>query len=137
VYFSLAPVLEGKVALLAQSPYLRLALSPEIMRGQWATRLLDPSRLENEFTASVDADVLCLESNYLQSSAARKLVARYLADNHGVLLFVNRLTPAIEGYLRELGFEAQGTVTAGPEGPDRFQFIFSNHPIFHPFLSPD
>jgi hypothetical protein len=137
VYFSLAPVVEGKVALLAQSPYLRLALSPDIMRGQWATRLLDPTQLEAELARSSDADVFCLESNYLQSSAARKLVARYLANNHGVLLFVNRLTPAIEGYLRELGFEAQGTVSSGPEGPDRFQFIFSNHPIFHPFLSPD
>ena len=33
VYFSMAPVREGKVALLAQSSYLRLALSPDIMRA--------------------------------------------------------------------------------------------------------
>jgi hypothetical protein len=28
-------------------------------------------------------------------------------------------------------------VQAGPEGPEKFQFVFSNHAIFHPFLSPD
>ena len=137
LFFSLPPVVEGKVALLAQSPYLRLALSPEIMRGQWATRVLDPTQLDDELAASNDADVLCLESNFLQSSAARKLLSRYLSNNRGVLLFINRLTPAIEGFLRELGFEAQGTVDTGPEGPEKFQFVFSNHPIFHPFLSPD
>src|SRR5262249_43019541 len=136
-FFSLPPVIEGKVALLAQSAYLRLALSPDIMRGQWVTRVLDPARLEDEVAANQDADVLCLESNYLQSSAARKLVSRYLGNHRGVLLFVNRLTPAIEGCLRELGFEVEGTREAGAEGPEKFQFVFSNHPIFHPFLSPD
>ena len=136
-FFSLAPVVEGKVALLAQSPYLRLALSPEIMRGQWVARVLDPARLENEVATNQDADVLCLESNYLQSSAARKLVSRYLGNHRGVFLIVNRLTPAIEGCLRELGFEAEGSRQSGPEGPEKFQFVFSNHPIFHPFLSPD
>jgi len=137
LFFSLAPVVEGKVALLAQSPYLRLALSEEIMRGQWATRVLDPTHLDEETATNADADVLCLESNYLQSSAARKLLARYLATKRGVLLFVNRLTPAIEGCLREFGFETEGAVNTGPEGPERFQFVFSNHPIFHPFLSPE
>jgi hypothetical protein len=136
-FFSLAPVVEGKVALLAQSPYLRLALSPEIMRGQWVARILDPARLEEEVAANQDADVLCLESNYLQSSAARKLVSRYLGNHRGVFLIVNRLTPAIEGCLRELGFEADGTRMVGSETPEKFQFVFSNHPIFHPFLSPD
>ena len=137
VFFSLAPVVEGHVALLAQSPYLRLALSPEIMRGRWATRLLDPTKLAAEFAASQDADVLCLESNYLQSGDARKLLSRYLSEGRGVLLLVNRVTPSIAGCLRELGFETEGTVKAPAASPERFQFVFSNHPIFHPFLSPD
>jgi hypothetical protein len=68
VFFSLPPVIEGKVALLAQSPFLRLALSPEIMRGQWATRFLDPAKLGAELETNQDADVLCLESSYLQST---------------------------------------------------------------------
>ncbi len=137
VFFSLAPLVEGKVALLAQSQYLRLALSPEIMRGQWAARLLQPAALGEELTANQDADVLCLESNFLQSSDARKLLGRYLSNGRGVILLVNRLTPAIKGCLRELGFEAEDTVSAGQGAAERFQFVLSNHPIFHPFLSPD
>ena len=137
VFFSLPPMVEGKVALLAQSPYLRLALSPDIMRGRWSTRILDPGKLGAELAANQDADVLCLESNYLQSGDARKLLWRYLTNGRGVFLVVNRVTPAIDGCLRELGFEAEGAVHA-PEGkPEKFQFIYSNHPIFHPFLSPD
>jgi DNA-binding protein len=135
-FFSLAPVREGKVALLAQSPYLRLALSPEIMRGQWATRVLEPTNLGRELSDGQDADVLCLESSYLASPEARKLLMQYLSRGRGVFLIVNRLTPAAEGCLRELGFEAE-SLTTGPERPEKFQFFFSNHPIFHPFLSPD
>jgi hypothetical protein len=137
VFFSLAPVIEGHVALLAQSPYLRLALSPEIMRGQWAARVLEPTKLGEELAANQDADVLCLESNYLQSSEARSLLWRYLTSGRGVLLLVNRMTPGIAGCLRELGFEAGNTVTPEKGAAERFQFVFSNHPIFHPFLSAD
>jgi Aerotolerance regulator N-terminal/von Willebrand factor type A domain len=137
VFFSLPPVIEGKVALLAQSPYLRLALSPEVMRGQWATRVLEPTKLGAELAANDDADVLVVESNFLQSSDARKLLWRYVSNGRGALLLVNKVTPAITGCLRELGFEVEGTVTADKANAERFQFVFSNHPIFHPFLSPD
>jgi len=137
VYFSLPPVVEGKVTLLAQSHYLRIALSPEIMRGQWATRVLDPTKLSDELSANQDAEVLCIESNFLQSGDARKLLWRYLSNGRGVILLVNRVTPAITGCLRELGFEVEGTVNAGKDAPEKFEFILSNHPIFHPFLSPE
>jgi Aerotolerance regulator N-terminal len=137
VYFSLPPVVEGKVALLAQSHYLRVALSPEIMRGQWATRVLDPTKLSDELAANQDAEVLCIESNFLQSGDARKLLWRYLSNGRGVILLVNRVTPAITGCLRELGFEVEGTVNAGKDAPEKFEFVLSNHPIFHPFLSPE
>jgi hypothetical protein len=137
VYFSLAPVIEGKVALLAQSPYLRLALSPDVMRGQWTTRILEPTKLAAELSASEDADVLVVESNYLQSADARKLLWRYVTNGRGVVLLVNRVTPSITGYLRELGFEAEGTINSPKGAAEKFQFVYSNHPIFHPFLSPD
>ncbi len=137
VFFSLPPVIEGKVALLAQSHYLRLALSQDIMRGQWATRFLEPSRLSDELAKNEDAEVLCLESNYLQSRDARTLLWRYLTNGRGVILLVNRITPTISGYLRELGFEADGVITNPTDRPGHFQFIFSNHPIFHPFTSPE
>jgi Aerotolerance regulator N-terminal len=137
VFFSLPPVIEGKVALLAQSPYLRLALSPDVMRGQWATRLLEPTKLAAELAATEDADVLVVESNYLQSSDARKLLWRYLSNGRGVVLLINRLTPSISGCLRELGFEAEGTTSVEKGSAETFQFVLFNHPIFHPFLSPD
>ena len=137
VYFSLAPVIEGKLALLAQSQYLRLALSPDVMRGQWATRVLEPTKLAAELAASEDADVLVVESNYLQSADARKLLWRYVTNGRGVLLLVNRLTPGISGCLRELGFEAEGTISTPKGTAEKFQFVCSNHPIFHPFLSSD
>ena len=137
VYFSLAPVIEGKLALLAQSQYLRLALSPDVMRGQWATRVLEPTKLAAELAASEDADVLVVESNYLQSTDARKLLWRYVTNGRGVLLLVNRLAPGISGCLRELGFEAEGTISTPKGTAEKFQFVCSNHPIFHPFLSSD
>jgi len=137
VFFSMAPVREGKVALLAQSPYLRLALSPEIMRGHWSTRMLEPARLAEEVAASQDAEVLVIESNYLQSADARKLVWRYLTNGRGVILLVNRITPVISGALRELGFEAQSELVVEKASGGRFQYVFSNHAIFHPFLSPE
>src|ERR1051326_610245 len=133
VFFSMAPVREGKVALLCQSSYLRLALSPEIMRGHWATRLLDASRLAEEVEANNDAEVLVIESNYLQSADARKLVWRYLSNGRGVFLMVNRVTPAVNGALRDLGFETQPEVADGHSA--KFQYVFSNHALFHPFLS--
>jgi hypothetical protein len=137
VFFSLAPVIEGKVALLAQSQYLRLALSPDVMRGQWAARVLEPTKLAAELAGNEDADVLVVESNYLQSGDARKLLWRYLTNGRGVVLLVNRVTPSISGCLRELGFEAEGTISTEKGSAERFQFVYSNHPIFHPFLSPD
>jgi len=137
VFFSLAPVIEGKVALLAQSPYLRLALSPEVMRGQWAMRVLEPTKLAAELAGTEDADVLVVESNYLQSGDARKLLWRYVTNGRGVVLLMNRVTPSISGCLRELGFEAGGTISTEKGSAERFQFVYSNHPIFHPFLSPD
>jgi hypothetical protein len=136
-YFALRPVQEGRVALLADSPYLRLALSPDIMRGQWATRVLDPANLGPEIAAAHEDDVLCIESGYLQSAEARKLLHRYLEHGRGVLLILNRVTPAADACLRELGFQVEGPVRTSPDEPERFQFVFSNHPIFHPFLSPD
>jgi len=136
-YFSLAPVREGKVELLAQSQHLRLALSPDIMRGQWATHLLAPSDLSSALSATEDADLICLESNYLQSGDVRKLVWRYLTNGRGVVLLVNRVTPGIKGYLGELGFEAEESVELARDKAEKFQFVSFNHPVFHPFLSPD
>lgn len=135
VVFTLAPVKEGQVVLLGQSPYLRLALSEEVMRGRWVAHALNPSELGASDAKARQGDVLCIESQYLQSAEARQLIWHYLTNRRGVLLLVNRVTPVVGGALRELGFEAQaGSATPSEQ---RIKYFFGYHPIFNPFLSPD
>lgn len=136
VFFALAPVQEGKVAVLAQSTFLKLALSPEIMRGHWASRFVEPTKISSELDANNDAEVLCIEASYLQSSDARKLLWRYLSNGRGVFLMVNRVNPSTKGFLKELGFEILSPDPA-KWGAANFQYIFANHAVFHPFTSPD
>lgn len=135
LFFVHPPVREGSVALLAQSAYLRLALSPEVMRGQWAARVIDPTKISAELAGEQDADVLCIESGYLQSPDARKLVWRYVTNGRGVILLANRLTPAVTGALRELGIEVDAPAESTQSG--NLAYAASGHPIFHPFRSPD
>ena len=135
-YFTVAPMIEGKVALLARSVFLKAALSPEVMRGQWRRQVLDLAD-HRVASAAPEADVLCIESSYLQSPEARSLVQRYLDTRRGVVLFVDRLSPTIDSNLRGLGFEPQGTITPGQSTPEHFRFVMSNHPIFEPFESSD
>jgi aerotolerance regulator-like protein/VWA domain-containing protein len=135
VYFVHPPVREGTVAVLAQSHYLRLALSPEVMRGHWAARLIDPGKISDQLASANDAEVLCIESAYLQSPDARKLVWRYLTNGRGVILLANRITPAVTGALRELGIELDSPAEAQRGG--KLVYVSSSHPIFHPFRSPD
>lgn len=135
VVFTLAPVKEGQVVLLGQSPYVRLALSEEVMRGRWVAHAMNPSELGASDVKARQGDVLCIESQYLQSAEARQLIWHYLTNRRGVLLLVNRVTPVVSGALRELGFEVQ----AGSAAPSdqRIKYFFGYHPIFSPFLSPD
>src|SRR2546427_5440884 len=53
-FFALPPVIEGKVVLLAQSSYLRLALSPDVMRDRKSTRL-------NSSHSQISYAVFCLK----------------------------------------------------------------------------
>lgn len=136
-YFSLAPVHEGKLLLLAQSPFLRLALSPDVMRGQWSTRRPDPSKISAELATDLEAEVFCLESSYLQSTEVRQLAWRYLTQGRGLVVLVNRTSPLITGALREMGFEVEASSNTSRRHEDKFQFMAVNHPLFRPFFSAD
>ncbi|MDB6053209.1 MAG: hypothetical protein JWN25_732 [Verrucomicrobiales bacterium] len=136
VYFSLPPVQEGKVAVLCQSQFLRLALSPEIMRGHWDTHFIEPSKIAAELETANDAEVLCIESSYLQSADARKLLWRYITNGRGVFLMMNRVTAVTKGFVKELGFECLPE-DSSKAGSANLQYLFANHPVFHPFTSPD
>jgi hypothetical protein len=137
VFCAVPPVLEGKVALLAESAYLRAAFSPDVMRGHWTARWLDFENPPRDDAVPENADVLCLESAYLQTPRTRALLAAYLSSGRGVLLLVNRLSPSIDGCLRELGFEPERMLTRPEDNSERFQFVVSSHPIFQPFQSAD
>lgn len=132
-YFALGPVREGRVLLLAESPFLRTALSPAVMQGRWAAHVVDPT-LAVATDLADRADVVCVEAGYLASDAARSLVTQCLSRGVGVLLLVDRMTPAVSGFLRERGFEVQTPTAATPTG---FRHVFNEHPIFQPFLTPD
>jgi hypothetical protein len=136
VFFALPPIREGRLVLLARSPFLRAALSPDIMRGYWATRLLEPTQVFGELKSGEVADVLCIESSFLQFREVRDLVMLFLKSGHGVLLLVNGASPLTRAFLSELGFDLQTAMTV-PAGVTAFRYVFTEHPIFRPFRSPD
>ena len=136
VFFALAPKKEGRVALMADSPFLRTALSPDVMRGYWATRLLNPAEAAKELQGGELADVLCVESKHLRSSDVRGLVLHYLDNRQAVLLIVNHLSPVVRAFLNQLGFETQDVI-ATPASGSTFHYVFTEHPVFRPFRSPD
>jgi hypothetical protein len=129
VYFTVPPVREGRVALLARSPYLRAALSPEIVRGRWAASALDAASDLGAVAEKDLADVLVLEGDYAQSEQVRTLAFRYLNNGRGVLLVAGRTTPLLGGFVRELGFELAGQ----GEKEEGLRFVAGDHPVFKPF----
>ena len=137
LFCTLPPVRQGSVAVLARSPYLRLALSPEVMRGQWNSRQLDPGRIEDELRQDRPADVLCLESTFLQSTKVRALVVRYLGNGLGVFLIVNELSPVVDQAVRELGFEPDGITNVAPADAGQFPLVFADHSAFQSLDSAD
>lgn len=133
-WFAFPPVREGRVVLLARSPFLQAALAPEVMQGRWVTIRADATALDA--TALRDADALCLESRYLQSADARRLMNDFLARDRGVFLLIDHLSPVIQAFLRDHGIELRSVVNL-PADSASFRYVFMQHPIFHPFRSPD
>ena len=74
IFFDAPPVVEGQVALLAHSSYLRLALSPEIMRGHWSARRVEAGNLAEEAGSASEADVLSHRLRLNLLGAARALM---------------------------------------------------------------
>jgi hypothetical protein len=131
VVFSLAPVRKGKVELIADSLFLRRALSPEVMSNRWDTNnVVEDSPIVR--TAEIAPDVLCLESHRLQSADVRSVVRSDLSAGRGVILFVDKITPVISGFLREMGIEAEASQKQ-PAEPGTFRYVYAEHPIFAPF----
>lgn len=131
VFFSLAPVRKGKIELIVDSLFLRRALSPEVMSNRWDINSVnEDSPLVR--SAETAPDVLCLESHRLQSADVRSTVRSDLSAGRGVILFVDKITPVISGFLREMGIEA-GVSQQQPTEPGTFRYVYAEHPIFAPF----
>lgn len=133
VYFCVPPVEEGRVALAARSPYVRAALAPEVMRGRWRAEPLDPATVDPAAPLADLADVLVVEASYAQSEKVRRLVLRYLNNERGVVLLIDRVTPLVKGFLRELGLEAFDEGAEG-RGSQTFRYFNVYHPVFQPFV---
>ena len=132
VFFSLPPLRRGRVAVLADSVYLRTVLSPAVLGDRWT---LQEISLEAP-SAADPADVLCLESQFLTSGTIRTLVLDYLGSGRGVMLFVGRDSPVVAGLLRDLGVRLlpEPSATAELAG---FRYVYLEHPIFQPFRATD
>jgi hypothetical protein len=128
-HFALAPVREGSGLLVARSPYLAASLAPEVMRGRWAFRTLTPA---GAAAATPLADVLVVEAGSAQSQAVRDLVWRHLDGGRGVVVFVDRWTPLVRGFLAELGCTAEGG-DGWVEDERGFRYVALFHPLFAPF----
>ena len=139
-HFACAPLREGKVTLLTNSPYLRAALGADVSRGKWAGRILPPDGLAAALAAPAtdDADVLLLDASYLASNQARGLVERYFNGGRGVFIAVDRQTTLIDGALRQYGFTPRTNVPeVVVEPPAPFRFFSQDSPVFAPFKVAD
>lgn len=131
VFFSLAPVRKGQIELIADSLFLRRALAPEVMSTRWETKNVaeDTERVRATNTMP---DVLCVESHRLQSADVRSTIRSDLSAGCGVILCVDKITPVISGFLREMGIEVDSSQQE-PAKPGTFRYVYAEHPMFSPF----
>ncbi len=136
VYFSLPPSAPGRVAVLADSRYLRTALAQDIMPDRWTVHDVHSTADGSATLPSDPVDAVCLEAHYLRSQPVLKWVQDSFEQGVGVLLIVDAASDFISRHLDELGIELQpGSTRRGP--PEPFRYLFLDHPIFRSFRSPD
>lgn len=133
-FFASAPLIEGRVALLTHSSYIRTALAPAVSKGRWSAFEVDPTHPDNLLGGAKDPDVLVMDASYLQSAAVRSLVDRLQKDGRGVLICTDRETPIIAEAMQQLGFVVSEPVDSKEEPAGKF---LTNHPVTAPFASPD
>lgn len=136
-YFAVPPLVPGRVGLLSRSLFLRTTLDPEITKGFWDVTVLDPAGVREEAAKDKPTfDAVVADSDFLQSKDARDIVLRHLNNGRGVLLFISRKTPLIEGFLRSVGFQ-MGAEHVLSDDQQAFRYVALAHPILEPFTQPD
>jgi hypothetical protein len=132
-WFHEPPREEGRVAVIAQSPYLAAALSPEVMLGRWAAVMAEAGAGRDERLKS--GDVLLIEARFLLESSTKELFEHYQRTRRGVFLVVDRESTLITDGLKSLGLEFGGDVRDAAPAP--FRYIMFDHPIFQPLRTRD
>lgn len=132
-WFHEPPREEGRVTVIAQSPYLAAALSPEVMRGRWAAVTAEAGAGRDERLKS--GDVLLIEARFLLESSTKELFEHYQRTRRGVFLVVDRESTLITDGLKSLGLEFGGDVRDAAPAP--FRYIMFDHPIFQPLRARD
>ncbi len=136
-YFAVPPLEPGRIGLIARSPYLRASLDPEISAGVWDVTRLTPDEIRAEAGADAPGfDAVVVESDYLQSAEVRGVVLKHLNNGRGVVLFVSRTTPLVEGFLRTLGFSGGEVVDFAAEG-SAFRYAAFSHPALSAYSRQD
>ena len=133
VVFSLPPSRPGRVLGVFDSRYLGFALSPDVMRGRWDTQQLNAPK-QSDFSGEVPPDVVILESRKLVDESVRAGLRDTLNSGHGVVLLVDRSTPLVVGFLREMGIEMPAR-SERIVSDTTFRYVFAEHPIFRVFRS--
>ena len=135
VYFALPPVTERQVGLLSHSTFLRAAFSPDVMRGRWAAKLLEPRDFPLSPQEASQLEVLCATTEDLESDPARVLVLDFLQDGRGVFLLIDPVNPSMREFLQRLKIEF--LPPQQPTVPSNFRYVFMEHPIFQSFQAAD
>jgi hypothetical protein len=108
------------------------------MRGRWQRQLLNESSIADRARDDADFDVLCLESQFLSSASVRTLLLDSLNDGRGVVLLIDRVTPVISSFLRQLGVVSGERPDVRQVGDGQgFRYVFLDHPVFAAFRSAD
>ncbi|MBM3998038.1 MAG: hypothetical protein FJ297_00605 [Planctomycetes bacterium] len=129
-WFAVPPVVTGSVELIADSPYLRAAVRPDILSGRWTVRTTEPG---DEATRD-PFDVMMVEVSRLAAGPVRERLRSHWAAGGGIVLFVDSVPDPVVGFLEDLGIES-GATRDLPDDGSPIRYFHPDHPLFAPFAS--
>jgi hypothetical protein len=136
VRFSLPPLREGQAVLLADSRYVRTAMSPQVMRGRWRTRVMQTVDAPSAIVLKEEDEVVLVESKQLTHAAVRDVVLDALNSGRGIVLVINDSSPLIQGFMRNLGVEIERPDPDANRNKG-LRYVYHEHPVFQSFRSSD
>ncbi len=108
-WIALPPVRQGVVEVLSPSPFLRVALSAEVMKGFWQVVQSAVGSEGIEVSPIETGDVLAVDERMLSTPSVALRAAAYLAAGKGVLLFAGGDGSGASRFIESLGVAVSGT----------------------------